>query len=121
MTAFVEAHDVRPAVSGGVKRDQVRHSVADTGGAKEGYGFVPFHRTEYVARDIVAYGTDKVFDPFAALDPHSEIVVRWSNTLDAQSRAVVTRLCGLLPYLGRADSLCQARLLTDEEADQLPR
>lgn len=54
VTAFVEAHDVRPAVSGGVKRDDVRHSVADTGGAKEGYGFVPFHRTEYVARDIVA-------------------------------------------------------------------
>jgi CRISPR-associated protein Csb1 len=54
VTAFVEAHDVRPAVSGGVKRDEVRHSVADTGGAKEGYGFVPFHRTEYVARDIVA-------------------------------------------------------------------
>lgn len=54
LTAFVEAHDVRPAVSGGVKRDDVRHSVADTGGAKEGYGFVPFHRTEYVARDIVA-------------------------------------------------------------------
>lgn len=54
LTAFVEAHDVRPAVSGGVKRDDVRHSVADTGGAAEGYGFVPFHRTEYVARDIVA-------------------------------------------------------------------
>jgi CRISPR-associated protein Csb1 len=54
LTAFVEAHDVRPAVSGGVKRDDVRHSVADTGGAKEGYGFVPFHRTEYVARGIVA-------------------------------------------------------------------
>jgi CRISPR-associated protein Csb1 len=54
LNAFVEAHDVRPAVSGGVKRDDVRHSVADTGGAKEGYGFVPFHRTEYVARGIVA-------------------------------------------------------------------
>lgn len=54
VTAFVEAHDVRPAVSGGVKRDDVRHSTADTGGAKEGYGFVPFHRTEYVARDIIA-------------------------------------------------------------------
>jgi CRISPR-associated protein Csb2 len=67
-----------------------------------------------------AYGTDKVFDPFAALDPHAEIVVRWPNTLNEQSRAVVTRLCGLLPYLGRADSLCQARLLTDEEAHQLP-
>lgn len=54
LTAFVEAHDVRSAVSGGVKRDDVRHSVADTGGAGEGYGFVPFHRTEYVARDIIA-------------------------------------------------------------------
>lgn len=54
LTSFVEAHDVRQAVSGGVKRDDVRHTVADTGGAAEGYGFVPFHRTEYVARDIVA-------------------------------------------------------------------
>lgn len=54
LTAFVEAHDVRPAISGGVKRDDVRHTVADTGGAAEGYGFVPFHRTEYVARDIVS-------------------------------------------------------------------
>ena len=54
ITSFVEAHDVRPAVSGGVKRDEVRHSVEGTGGAGEGYGFVPFHRTEYVARDIVA-------------------------------------------------------------------
>jgi CRISPR-associated protein Csb1 len=54
LTAFVEAHDVRPAISGGVKRDDVRHTVADTGGAAEGYGFVPFHRTEYVAREIVA-------------------------------------------------------------------
>lgn len=53
LTAFVEAHDVRPAVSGGVKRDEVRHTVKETGGAGEGYGFVPFHRTEYVARDIV--------------------------------------------------------------------
>lgn len=54
ITSFVEAHDVRPAVSGGVKRDEVRHSVEGTGGAGEGYGFVPFHRTEYVAREIVA-------------------------------------------------------------------
>lgn len=54
LTSFVEAHDVRPAVSGGVKRDEVRHSVEGTGGAGEGYGFVPFHRTEYVAREIVA-------------------------------------------------------------------
>lgn len=67
-----------------------------------------------------AYGTDKVFDPFAALDPVAEVVVRWPITLNEQSRAVVTRLCQLLPYLGRADSLCQARLLTGEEVDELP-
>lgn len=54
LTAFVEAHDVQPVVSGGVKRDEVRHTVEGTGGATEGYGFVPFHRTEYVAREIVA-------------------------------------------------------------------
>lgn len=54
VTAFVEAHDVKSVVSGGVKRDEVRHSVQGTGGASEGYGFVPFHRTEFVARDIEA-------------------------------------------------------------------
>lgn len=54
VTSFIEAIDVRPAVSGGVKRDDVRHTVAGTGGATEGYGFVPFHRTEWVARQIVA-------------------------------------------------------------------
>jgi CRISPR-associated protein Csb1 len=53
LTSFVEAHDVQPAVSGGVKRDEVRHSVEGAAGATEGYGFVPFHRTEYVAREIV--------------------------------------------------------------------
>jgi CRISPR-associated protein Csb2 len=67
-----------------------------------------------------ADGTGKVFDPFAALDPAAEVVIRWPASLDEQSRAVVTRLVGLLPYLGRADSLCQARLLTGEETDSLP-
>lgn len=55
LSAFVEAHDVREAISGGVKRDDVRHSTRDAaGGASEGYGSVPFHRTEYVARQIEA-------------------------------------------------------------------
>lgn len=66
------------------------------------------------------YGTDKVFDPFAALDPVAEVIVRWPGALDEQGRTVIERLCALLPYLGRADSLCQARLLTGAEADALP-
>lgn len=54
LTAFIEATDVARAESGGVKRDDVRHQIGETGGAAEGYGFVPFHRTEWSAADITA-------------------------------------------------------------------
>jgi CRISPR-associated protein Csb1 len=53
LTALIEARDVEPVISGGVKRDVVRHSIAEgAGGAKEGYGSIPFHRTEYTAAEI---------------------------------------------------------------------
>lgn len=54
ITGFIEALDARPAISGGVKRDEVRHSKADTGGSTEGYGSIPFHRTEWTAERTVA-------------------------------------------------------------------
>lgn len=54
LTSFVEATDVRRADSGGVKRDHVRHALAEGGGTAEGYGSVPFHRTEWTAGQIVA-------------------------------------------------------------------
>jgi CRISPR-associated protein Csb1 len=55
LTAFVEALDVERADSGGVKRDHVRHQISEgAGGATEGYGSVPFHRTEWTARQIIA-------------------------------------------------------------------
>lgn len=56
LTASIEARDIYEAVSGGVKRDQVRHSLSDKedGGTKEGYGSVPFSRVEYTAREIEA-------------------------------------------------------------------
>ena len=48
--------DVREAYSGGVKRDDVRHSIGeDGGGTAEGYGHVPYHRTEYTARSITMH------------------------------------------------------------------
>lgn len=51
LTGFIEAEDVAPAESGGVKNDRV-----DPGGnTRQGYGNVPFHRTEYVARSIRAH------------------------------------------------------------------
>lgn len=50
LSGFIEASDVRPAESGGVKNDRV-----DPGGdAKQGFGNVPFHRTEFTAREIKA-------------------------------------------------------------------
>lgn len=54
LSAQIEAIDVRPAHSGGVKRDHVRHGISDTGGSTEGYGSIPYHRTEWAARTIRA-------------------------------------------------------------------
>jgi CRISPR-associated protein Csb1 len=54
VSAFVEAVDVRRADSGGVKRDSVRHGIKEGGGTAEGYGSVPFHRTEWTAGEIIA-------------------------------------------------------------------
>ncbi|HEX5115097.1 MAG TPA: type I-U CRISPR-associated RAMP protein Csb1/Cas7u [Pseudonocardiaceae bacterium] len=55
VSAAIEAHDVSRVVSGGRKADIVRHQLeTDTGGTAEGYGSVPFHRTEWTAKRIVA-------------------------------------------------------------------
>lgn len=54
VTAVIEARGIEPVVSGGVKRDDVQPKASDQrGGSKEGYGFVPFGRTEYTADEIV--------------------------------------------------------------------
>jgi len=54
LTAVIEAHGARPVVSGGLKRDDVSFRQGGEGrGAEEGYGFVPFGRTEYTADEIV--------------------------------------------------------------------
>jgi CRISPR-associated protein Csb1 len=51
LTGFIEATNVRVAESGGVKNDRVDPS----GDAKQGFGNVPFHRTEYTAERLTAY------------------------------------------------------------------
>jgi len=53
VSAFIEAHDVRRAESGGVKNDRVDPS----GDTSRGFGNVPFARTEFVARRITCYLT----------------------------------------------------------------
>ena len=51
LSAFIEATDVVPADSGGVKNDPVNPS----GDTSKGFGNVPFHRTEYTAKRITAF------------------------------------------------------------------
>ncbi|HJL03187.1 MAG TPA: type I-U CRISPR-associated RAMP protein Csb1/Cas7u [Polyangiaceae bacterium LLY-WYZ-15_(1-7)] len=54
LSAFIEAEGVQIAASGGVKFDRNDVSGKDAGGSAEGFGNVPFHRSEYVARRIFA-------------------------------------------------------------------
>jgi CRISPR-associated protein Csb1 len=54
VTSFIEAEGVKPAISGGVKRDSVNNE-AKEGATGEGYGSVPHHRVEYTAAEITAY------------------------------------------------------------------
>jgi CRISPR-associated protein Csb1 len=56
ISGVIEAHDVERAVSGGRKSDRVRHQLDKNGegGTAEGYGFVPFSRTEWTAKRIIA-------------------------------------------------------------------
>lgn len=55
ITAVVEAHDVKRAESGGVKRDAVAHSKGEGQDATGGYGSIPFGRTEWTAAEIVLF------------------------------------------------------------------
>lgn len=54
LSAFVEAENINPVESGGVKNDRVNPSPAP-GEVEKGFGNVPFHRTEYTAERITAY------------------------------------------------------------------
>jgi CRISPR-associated protein Csb1 len=49
ISGFIEASDVRVAESGGVKNNRVQPSL------KEGEGNVPYHRTEFTAKEVKAY------------------------------------------------------------------
>ena len=58
--------------------------------------------------------TDLTLDPFLSLAPGEELLIRWDTTLDAGQRQVLAKLAELLPYLGRSESACEARLLDEE-------
>jgi CRISPR-associated protein Csb2 len=61
--------------------------------------------------------TDLTLDPFLSVPRDEELLVRWEADLTADQRQVLAKLAELLPCLGRADSVCEARLL---DSDPVP-
>lgn len=60
-------------------------------------------------------GTDKGVDAFTVVERGSALGVIWPVDLDEEARRTLALLVGALPYLGRAESICEARLLQPEE------
>lgn len=93
VTAFIEAEDVREVHSGGVKTDDVRRKQQAGGGSSEGYGMVPFHRTEYTAAKITLHVALDVglLRSYGLSDEAAELlemIARWelSSLLSGQMR-----------------------------------
>lgn len=78
VTAFIEASDVRPAVSGGVKRDSVFNEADSKEGrtSEKGYGSVPHHRIEYTAAAIRFYAVvdEQQFASYGLSDEATELL-----------------------------------------------
>lgn len=110
ITCFIDALDVRPAVSGGVKTDSVNPSNDEGRGAKEGYGMVPHQRVEYTARDITA----------SVVVDHGQIQ---SYGLGEKSEAVLDALVDFeLASLFRQDGLrlrTACHLVVDQDCEDL--
>ena len=61
-----------------------------------------------------------IFDTFIALDREVEAVTLWPHSeLSQTQRHTLAEICSHIAFLGRAESWCEARLLDQEEIDQL--
>jgi len=58
--------------------------------------------------------TDLTLDPFLAVDPSAELLVRWDAIATPEERETLAKLAEQVPYLGRSESVCQMRLHLDE-------
>lgn len=118
VTAVIEAHDVRRAESGGVKRDAVGHSKGEGQEAKGGYGSIPFHRSEWTARKIVLNVSidESQLASYGLPDKATRLLstlARWQlrTVLDRGLR--LRTACDLVP-VGETDGLASMAALTEE-------
>ena len=58
--------------------------------------------------------TDLTLDPFLSIGREEDLLIRWDTDLDDTQRAVLGKLAELIPYMGRAESVCEARLLDED-------
>jgi CRISPR-associated protein Csb2 len=58
--------------------------------------------------------TDLTLDPFRVVDPDAELLIHWDVDLSPDQRQVLAKLAELLPYLGRAEAVCEAQLMDTE-------
>ena len=61
-------------------------------------------------------GTAKVLDAFAAVDPTVPLIVEWDVELPSDERSALAALVDRMPYIGRAESLVEVRLLDVDES-----
>lgn len=58
--------------------------------------------------------TDATLDTFAVLDRNAELALQWRGiTLTPDEHDALAKIAIAVPYLGRADSICEARLAHD--------
>ena len=84
-------------------------------------GTVPGHTRHYLPdlehRKGETGRTDLTLDPFLSIDRDEELLVRWEADVRGEQRQALAKLAGLLPYLGRAESVCETTLL---DCDPVP-
>jgi CRISPR-associated protein Csb2 len=60
--------------------------------------------------------TDLTLDPFLSVRRNEDLLIRWETDLPDEQHHALAKLAELLPYLGRAESACEARLLNSDPA-----
>lgn len=77
----------------------------------------PGHTRHYLPdlnhRKAETGNTDLTLDPFLSVPRDAELLIQWDTTLPAERREALGKLAELLPYLGRAESVCEARVLDE--------
>ncbi|MGQ0617892.1 MAG: type I-G CRISPR-associated protein Csb2 [Acidimicrobiia bacterium] len=66
-------------------------------------------------RGMSAPDTDLMVDAFAAVAPGSGVSYRWAIDFDPVQRRALERIVEALPYLGRAESVCEASARFDDD------